>query len=385
MKNLKEIAKKIQKNCHTTIRREFKDTLKRLDKYYNFRNNKELRSVILPKLERCMLVSGKIPTVVEKDIFEITAQLQLNEYFEDRIIKLVKARVPTIENIYKDLVFLKKEFDNITFNHGMLSVRTKDIVLKGINFGPFDIYLDTIDLISIHICDDVGVEVKAITPNFSSSDSSYPHPHVEDTSLCVGEGKYAIGSAIRGARILDYFSIVNAIMNTYGVEPYEDIDAWSRDSCYDCRGKYSPSEMKYCETCGEIYCRYCISECGVCGEFYCAFCTEHECACNVCGNFVCNDCKNECVVCRNICCDDCAEDSCCGKACVDSCCERCEECGDPICNSCILTCSECSETYCQNCVEKCDKCNEPICESCMYVCDTCGISYHDKCEFKCCR
>jgi len=381
--NLKETAKKIQKNYRSSIEKAFKDTLKQLDKYYSFRSNKKARLDILPELEKCLLVSGKMPAVDTEDIFNLAAPLELDEYLENRVVRLTKTRVPTIDNIYKDLVILKKEFKDIGFKHNILFVRTDDIILEDVNFGPFNIHFDTSNEYFMYTEDGVHVEVEPLRPNFPSCDSSHPHPHVEDGAVCVGDGEEAVAASIRDIRILDYFSIVNAILNTYGSGPFEDISAWTNDRCNDCSARYYSDEMRYCENCGEIYCYDCISECITCGELFCAFCMEYS--CNNCGDRVCNSCVHKCVVCSEVCCDSCSDSSCCGRACVDNCCENCSDCGDLVCNSCIITCSECGGTYCKSCVKECGKCSKLICENCTEACNECSSPYHDGCEYECCE
>jgi len=378
--NLKEIAKKIQSNYRSSIKKELDRAIKYLDHSSHFRNNKEARVSILGKLEECTNVSGKMPIIDNEDIFNILAPFHLDEYIEDKIAALIKTRVPTIDNIYKDLHFLKKEFKGVSFKSNTLTVRTDDVILEDINFGPFYIYLDTSNDLFIEP-DDVYVEVEAITPNFPSGCSSHPHPHVEDGHLCVGDGQSAISASMRDMRILDYFCIINAILNTYGSGPYEDISAWSNDACTDCGARYYPDDMSSCDRCGEIFCNDCISECESCGNYYCGFCVKNN--CGNCGSRVCDDCMTKCVVCGEVCCDNCIESSCCGPACTDNCCESCNVCGTTVCNSCIIVCHICGHTCCQDCASECKKCKEYVCDECREECDECESSCHDGCECEC--
>jgi hypothetical protein len=353
--NVKKIAKILQVNYRKGLKQLFNNNLRHLETYETYRINKKHRIALLSELENCLSVGNKKPLINEGDFFSLVAPLCLNEYMENTLLKLMKLRVPTLDFISKDLSHLKKNFDGVRLNGNTLFVKTKNIILKDINFGPFEMVFHS-DY-PIPFCpENIEVEVRALKPNYPpGGGNDYPHPHIEYEYLCIGNGMGPAALALRDMRLFDYFSVVNTVLNTYGAEPHLHIEDWQQNPCNDCGVREHEDEMFYCDYCDDLYCDDCKLKCEECGGNYCAFCSKIN--CSVCGGSLCEECGYECEVCYEKCCKKCAERSCCGYACADNCCEECE-CGEIICNSCIKICSECGRSGCKECLCECNSCGD---------------------------
>jgi len=385
MKNdkLKKAAKDLQKNYRHKIDQYFGGIVKELDRNERFRNNKAARLSLLSGMGKCLTVGDKKPAINSEDIFELLAPFCLDEYLEDIVVKLMRCRIPTLDFIFRDLAFLRKEFAGIKFNNGKLTVTTHDVTLNNINFGQFDMFFNLSLRIPNHH-EDVGVSVKALEPNYPSGDRSHSHPHVEGQALCAGYGQRALYGTLKDLRIFDYFQIVNIILNTYGDGPFVEIGAWSSERCNDCGGYEFPDDMGFCVKCNEKYCYGCIdSTCTDCFEAYCGFCLTAS--CTKCLDKICPDCKVDCNVCKGACCTDCVSDSCCGVVHMDSCSEECNSCDNIVCNDCTKTCPDCKKTQCKDCLVECASCDSKMCKSCATKCEDCDSTYHRKCEYICCE
>ncbi|MHA2280108.1 MAG: hypothetical protein ACXAC5_04430 [Promethearchaeota archaeon] len=382
--NVQKAAKELQQNYRNKLDKSFKQVLKQLEASHSnrYRKNKTARLSLLSELEKCLSVGNKDPYIDREDFLNIVGPFCFEGWLEDWLLKLTRCRVPTLDYISKDLAFLKKEFAGVKFGDSELRVETYNINLKDIDFGPFEMVFSLNDDIPL-THNDVCVITEALEPNYPPGDDSFPHPHVDCNCLCMGEGRRAAASAVKDLRLLDYFQIVNVVLNTYGDGPHLGIEAWQQEPCNDCGDRRCEDDMCCCNACGEVYCYDCIYDCIGCYENYCAFCAKS--CCTQCGCRLCDECGTSCVVCDEICCRECADYSCCGRACVDNCCENCDCCSELICNSCIETCSDCGRTVCKKCIEECGSCSEKICRSCLTECDECDSNYHEKCEYECCE
>ncbi len=113
-------------------------------------------------------------------------------------------------------------FAGVDTASGEVMVTTHDIVLDGVNFGPFQVVLP--DLASLP-CLHVTVIPRAPFTNPSASNVS--HPHVLDNRLCLGRGEAAVRAAICEGRLHDYFLIVWRLLLTYQpASAYMPLEAW---------------------------------------------------------------------------------------------------------------------------------------------------------------
>src|SRR5262245_16221355 len=136
------------------------------------------------------------------------------------------------EEIFRDLVALFDEFPVIAWctSEQRFTVTTDPIHLEGIDLGSFEIqlYWDSLDR-------EHAYQAIAIDANPAASDESITHPHVQDGSLCEGEGRPFIRQALASGRILDFFLIVHNLLRTYNPGgAYRRLSDWKGVRCHDC-------------------------------------------------------------------------------------------------------------------------------------------------------
>ena len=219
---------------------------------------------------------------------------------------------PTLKTIYRDLISLHDEFDEVSWNKPSktLSVTTDPITLHDIYFGAFTICLDWG---SYHGAQGMRYEIIAIDPHPAASNESIAHPHVQDGSLCAGDGCAAIRQALQDGRLLDFFLIVRNILNTYNASsPYVALDAWFGIECVDCGTIVSEDYRWTCEKCDSNVCGECYYRCESCECVFCSTCTS---SCRFCDQTCCESCLVRCAKCREMVCLGCLEDD-----------ERCSNC-----------------------------------------------------------
>jgi hypothetical protein len=111
--------------------------------------------------------------------------------------------------LYRDLAALDQEFQELLcdLESRSISVNTEPIELAGIYLGRFKIRLE------IGRTGLPDYRVVALEPNPASSDSNITHPHVNDESLCAGDGLAQPRNARQGLET--------------GIEK-NGVDSWSR-------------------------------------------------------------------------------------------------------------------------------------------------------------
>ena len=217
----------------------------------------------------------------------------------------------TQREIVNDIRSLRREFDEVTIdlkNH-LLTVRTDDIDFDEVCLGAFDIQLQWRAART-----SFDYHVVAVDPNPAASNSDTTHPHVQNESLCEGEGATAIRRALADGRIYDFFCIVDRILKTYnGGSAYVSLEDWSGIECSDCGRTADADESSYCERCQSELCGDCASTCSGCRDHYCGKCIS---SCSGCGDDYCGSCLDSCASCdSNFCshclnqgkCDDCID------------------------------------------------------------------------------
>ncbi|MDP6720265.1 MAG: hypothetical protein QGF59_16510, partial [Pirellulaceae bacterium] len=138
---------------------------------------------------------------------------------------------PTYKTIYRDLISLHDEFDEISWNKRSktLSATTDPITLHDIYLGPFTICLNWG---SCGVAHAMPYEVVAVDPHPAASNESIVHPHVQDGSLCAGDGCVPSRHALQEGRFLDFCLIGRKVLNTYTASsPYVALDAWFGTEC----------------------------------------------------------------------------------------------------------------------------------------------------------
>jgi len=220
--------------------------------------------------------------------------------------------VPSLSFIFDELKHLEQEFDQMEFNkaENTISLVTDPITLEDVDLGPFKIQLNIKKLSDLY--NGSPYSCIALEPNPAATNDEVTHPHVSNEKLCEGEGSAALRSALEQARLIDFFSIVKSILNTYSPDsPYVSLEDWSGIACYDCGGMIDSDSTYYCNSCDRDYCESCSSYCHSCDETRCLGCGSN-----------------------------------------------CPSCDEFICHNCIKTCAECGETFCKMCMK------DDVCENC---------------------
>jgi hypothetical protein len=222
------------------------------------------------------------------------------------------APLQTLREIFADLTALSDEFESVAIDapNQTLSVTTEPVILEEIGLGPFEIRLHW---------DRIGerrpYEVVALAPNPAGESSDTTHPHVKGDQLCEGDGQVAIAQALRTGRLLDFFQIVNRILETYNSgSAYVSLSEWSGSPCADCGDVVCDDDRFTCEHCGDSICRECLCSCVRCDEFCCHSCTNY---CGACEESICSACQRTCSQCQRVLCRSCISEN--------GLCEECQE------------------------------------------------------------
>jgi hypothetical protein len=216
---------------------------------------------------------------------------------------------PTLRDVYAELVALHDEFEHVTVDlkQGLVTVRTEPVVLEDVDLGPFDIRFEWKRL-SLS----PAFWVVAVDPHPAASDSELVHPHVRNESLCEGDGKGPIKSALDQGRLCDFFLTVAQVLNTYNAgSPYVLLSRW---------------EGRLCADCGAV-----VDD-------------DNECFCTVCHDSNCWDCSSRCEGCDESCCQGCIV--------------TCDGCDEPHCPRCLKNCPDCKGDYCADCRDEDGRCAE---------------------------
>ena len=264
-----------------------------------------------------------------------------------RLSNLSDDYMQAVSDIVRDLVALERDFDTEILpstkykSDNSVVFTTDEIEFEDIELGAFKITLK---------CDyPISYNVEAINPNPAANDSSVTHPHLMGRTLCEGESALPIRAAIKQARIYDFFTIVDGLLNTYTEgEAYAEIDGWNGEQCSGCGESMSGARFtcECCESDGQ-FCRSCMNTCNNCAN-----------------NFICTECMNTCS---------------CGESICDNCKQECSDCGSTICNSCKLGCSNCGEFYCGECMSDCYDCGNNTCRGCIAACADCDDEFCGSC------
>lgn len=213
--------------------------------------------------------------------------------------------------IYEDLLALEEEFEEVEVDlqEKTLSVTTGPIQLEGIELGRFQVRLKWRKLQEFRAYDVIALEA-----NPAATSSSTTHPHVQSDVLCEGEGRTAIRSALEQGRVLDFFLLVQQVLQTYNSgSAYVHLSDWSGVECSDCGTTASEEDSTSCDRCDSSLCSDCSRSCGNC----------HRGLCNSCSSL-------------------------------------CEGCDTDFCSACLAECTACSEQYCSECLTsgQCSSCHE---------------------------
>ena len=334
--------------------------------------------------------------IINHNVYEDIATVMVPELGSDIIVNIKQAMAMLkmmteksevtllpVQEIIEEIRIISNAWKSVEFRDNKLSVMIEDVVLtdgnEEIDLGHFWIRIDLTDPYDMTI--DSVSEVE-------SSGGKY-HPHVQNKSLCTGEGGDAIIDAICQGRLEDYLRIIESILRTYNdASPYEYLDQWYNPNhegeflCTNCK-EWCPEECGYCcEPCNSIYCENCAedsSSCCECNKWICSQCST---TCKECGETVCGECKDVCCECKNTYCSSCLNECItCGSNGCSSCILSCAYCSESICNECAVTCGGCEANCCGACVdETCSDCQKDICKSCQETCEHCEVLTCQSCS-----
>ncbi len=206
-------------------------------------------------------------------------------------------------DIAADLAALEEEFEEVdlNFQEKKLSVVTPDIELQDTYLGPFRIVLHW-EEIGKGTCYCVVAE----DPQPAEGYDHVKHPHVTDDRLCEGEGSTAIRKTSAQGRLLDFFTLVKQILETYNPNSaYVALSRWSggRD-CHDCGTSVSDEDSYGCSRCSESVCDSCRNSCEACDETLCSGCCT---TCGECNGSFCRGCLKFRPGSRVLICNECLE------------------------------------------------------------------------------
>src|SRR5262249_38128595 len=116
-------------------------------------------------------------------------------------------------------------------------------------------------------------------------------------TLCEGDGHRAVRRALAEGRVLDFFKMVNRLLNTYAEgRAYVELDRWEGIPCHDCGSVAGDDSYLTCGRCEETVCFDCSILCSACEQSYCDGCASF---CQRCTEPTCNSCLDRCRVCGN--------------------------------------------------------------------------------------
>lgn len=253
---------------------------------------------------------------MRRDLKMVLNQLQVELITTDRTLSALEpeAMVQKPSDIYRDLIALREEFDNVRYERPerFLAATTEPIQLEDIYLGEFEIRLD---LHNLAIGQLPSYRVIALDPHPSTPNDCVTHPHVQDESLCEGEGHHTIRHALQQGRVLDFFVIVGNLLRTYNPgSPFVSLASWNGLACSDCGTFMSDDEQWTCEKCETNICGECHYTCPHCAYSYCSDCVIR---CEDCDEHYCGTCLTPCSRCQTETCRDCLDDN-----------ERCSHCHD---------------------------------------------------------
>jgi len=254
----------------------------------------------------------QLPAAVRHSRLALEQSLQLTILLlsnQLEILRKPEPTIPTASQLYAEIAVLQDEFEDVTIDlrQRRLTVTTERIVLEDLDLGPFEIQLEL-----NRLTENSPYTVTAVDPDQSAA--GHPHPHVSGQSLCEGDGKQAIATALAHGLISEFFVLVRQILRTYNPgSAYRTLDEWHGIDCAACDDTMSLEDAYCCDTC------------------HCSLCSDCEYRCDTCHSSLCYDCS-----------------------------ESCEGCDDRFCRSCTETCTDCGERFCANCLTagRCTSCSE---------------------------
>ena len=265
---------------------------------------------------------------MQKPLAAARLRRELSDMIGGRIQQLYQLRdrltpaaeiTPAADDVFQDLRALEREFPLVSClpTRGLLSATTEPIELQHVRLGAFRIELSwNVSPVpsGVPAAPLFEFDVVAVDPHPAGTDDSHPHPHVDGTTLCVGDGRRPIQLALKQLRLFDFFELVRQILTTYNPgSAYVALEDWDSVECRDCGDQVRSSTARSCDDCCGTVCEDCVSVCRDCGERFCADCSY-----------------------------------------------RCADCDEETCSTCLGPCRGCGEKFCRRCLtdDNCFTCDE---------------------------
>lgn len=230
----------------------------------------------------------------------------VSQVYREQESVLLRSDLMPLESIYQELCSLADEFDAVEMDlfRQQIRCRTSEIELEGIPLGRFLIVLDWMQLQQ-----NQPYHIEALEPNPAASSDGTPHPHLQDGSLCEGDGRAAIRAALQQGRIADFFLLVQQILQTYNPNsPYVSLDRWFGTNCSDCDYLMERGDACCCQDCDREICAECSESCQNRFETVCHSCRQ---TCEGCLDSFCANCIDPCFTCEKSYCQECLKDDIC--------------------------------------------------------------------------
>ncbi len=236
------------------------------------------------------------------------AMRDLPHYIADaqRGIEASMATVPSLRDLYGEILQLQQEFDGIRYSceKSYLAVTTEQIELQGVYLGEFEIALDISQLPRERGSGTFIVRAK--DPHPAASNSGVTHPHVNNEEICSGDASAAIRAALCDGRVCDAFMLMRSVLLVYNPgSPHVSLENWGGTPCYECGYSVSENYVNWCESCEENFCDDCSTSCYGCDATICSGCAI---SCPVCENNMCRSCMTVCDDCGEPICRNCDEE-----------------------------------------------------------------------------
>jgi len=217
--------------------------------------------------------------------------------------------LPTLDDCYKQLEALKREFGDCQLNaNNCIVIPSHEVVLDGLYFGRYWISLHLARIASgqrvFYTIAPVSLDCPVV--------EEHCHPHVSGGVLCEGDGDEALTKAFNAGRLYDCCLLINNILRTYNpASPYIELERFRNEPqyhCEDCGIDLDEDSRFYCENCNEDRCQDCMSYCRPTGTWICNLCMtslkEHQEYCSHnCGYAG----GTDCLIRQNAACPECGE------------------------------------------------------------------------------
>lgn len=290
---LLKIARSIQQIVHGNTSGAHHEAFKHIINYTKL----DSKAKLLDSISHIMDISDEFGNFAEYKDF--LASIFGSSSLEYKTIRYALTfRIPTLKFIVEELKAIISEFDGLEIDDKNISVIMGPYFIEGVEFGRFKIKFNFNDVGKMYP-ELYPPKVTALEPNYpENNDDINPHPHVNYNNICIGDGERAIARSVRGCRIYDYFTMIDAVLKTLGPEPYISILAWTGEKCRDCGLFYEPGAGVNCEKCDKEFCENCTFKCCSLSFNKCGRCSS-EFSCRHCGVYICAECVRVCIKCRD--------------------------------------------------------------------------------------